>query len=42
LPTAQQSDADPHVTPKRTLDRVLVLGELTMAHEVPSQRSIRV
>jgi len=42
-PTAQHSDADTHVTAWRKLACVvLVLGELTMAHEVPSQRSIRV
>src|ERR1700730_5266833 len=45
-PTAQQSDADAHVTPRRLLPCpgcvVLVLGELTMAHEVPFQCSTSV
>ena len=36
-------DDEAHVTAERTLFcETLVLGELTMAHEVPSQRSIRV
>ena len=37
-PTAQQSDADVHVTPRRSPAPV---DELTIDHEVPSQRSIR-
>jgi hypothetical protein len=36
-------DADTHVTPERKLlCAALVLGELTMAHEFQSQRSVRV
>jgi hypothetical protein len=43
LPTAQQSDADTHVTPEMTLACVLLtFGELTAAHDVPFQRSVRV
>jgi hypothetical protein len=42
-PTAQHSEPDAHVTPERALSRVaLLLGEPTMAHEVPFQRSIKV
>src|ERR1700737_504310 len=42
-PTAQQADADTHVTPERELLWVVLeLGELTMAHEVPSHRATRV
>jgi hypothetical protein len=42
LPTAQQSDADTHVTPSSTLASAGGLGELTIAHKDPSQCSIRV
>src|SRR5207248_11522315 len=42
-PTAQQSEAELHVTPKRRLDSVtLVLGEVTMDHAVPFQCSVSV
>ena len=42
-PTAQQSDADTHATSSRTLFAVgLVLAEVTMAHEAPSQCSMSV
>src|SRR5262245_43741523 len=43
LPTAQQSEAEVHVTPKRRLYSVaLVLGEVTMDHAVPFQCSMSV
>ena len=42
-PTAQQSDAEEHVTSERKLSCVvLALGELTMDHAVPFQCSISV
>src|SRR5260370_33690441 len=42
-PTAQQSVAETHVTPNRTLACVgLTLGEATILHELPSHRSINV
>ena len=42
-PTAQQSDAEVHVTSERKLSCVvLALGELTMDHAVPFQCSISV
>src|SRR5262245_66319777 len=43
LPTAQQSEAEVHVTPSRRLYSVaLVLGEVTMDHAVPFQCSMSV
>src|SRR5437762_13864866 len=43
LPTAQQSEAELHVTPKRRLDSVtLVLGEVTMDQAAPFQCSMTV
>jgi hypothetical protein len=40
LPTAQQSDADTQDTPERKPAEVF--GEVTMVHELPFHRSIRV
>jgi hypothetical protein len=39
-PTAQQSDAEAHVTPERLLEPLL--GELTIDHDMPFQRSMSV
>jgi hypothetical protein len=39
-PTAQQSDATRQVTPCRTLDCSLALGESTSAHPLPPHRTI--
>jgi hypothetical protein len=47
FPTAEQSEADAHATPERILYweppwARLALGEVTIAHTVPSQCSIKV
>jgi hypothetical protein len=41
-PAAQQSDVETHATPRSSLSLIEVFGELTIAHEVPSQCSISV